>query len=40
MNAQCEIIRDMLPLYVDGVCSDASRELTDAERARYNLTKR
>ncbi len=30
MNAQCEIIRDMLPLYVDGVCSDASRELVDA----------
>ena len=27
MNKQCEIIQDLLPLYVDGVCSEASTEL-------------
>ena len=27
MKKECEIVRDILPLYVDGVCSDASREI-------------
>lgn len=27
MNKQCEIVQDLLPLYVDGVCSKASTEL-------------
>lgn len=27
MNASCEIIRDLLPLYVDGALSDASAAL-------------
>ena len=27
MNANCDIIRDLLPLYVDGALSDASTEL-------------
>lgn len=27
MNKECEIIRDILPLYVDDACSDASREI-------------
>lgn len=26
-NKACEIVRDLLPLYVDGVCSGASREM-------------
>ena len=27
MSKQCEIVQDLLPLYVDGVCSEASAEL-------------
>ena len=27
MSKQCEIVGDLLPLYVDGVCSEASEEL-------------
>lgn len=27
MNEQCEIVRDLLPMYVDDVCSPASREM-------------
>ena len=27
MSKQCEIVRDLLPLYVDGACSDASKEM-------------
>lgn len=30
MNASCEIIKDLLPLYHDGVCSEESRALVDA----------
>jgi len=29
MNVNCDIIRDLLPLYVDDVCSASSRELVD-----------
>ena len=29
MNKDCEVVRDLLPLYVDEVCSPASRELVD-----------
>ena len=29
MNRECEIIRDILPLYVDSACSDASREIVE-----------
>ena len=29
MNKQCEIIRDILPLYVDSACSESSREIVD-----------
>ena len=29
MNKECEIIRDLLPLYADGVASDASREIIE-----------
>ena len=29
MKKECEIIRDILPLYVDEVCSDSSREIVD-----------
>ncbi len=28
-KTDCEIIRDLLPLYVDDICSDASRQLVD-----------
>ena len=27
MNKQCEIVQDLLPLYVDGACSEASEEM-------------
>lgn len=27
MNKQCEIVQDLLPLYVDGACSEASAEM-------------
>ncbi len=30
MDKQCEIIKDLLPLYVDGACSEASGELVKA----------
>ena len=29
MNKECEIVRDILPLYVDSVCSASSREIID-----------
>lgn len=29
MNKECEIVRDILPLYVDDVCSASSREIID-----------
>lgn len=29
MNKDCEVVRDLLPLYVDEVCSPASREYVD-----------
>ena len=29
MRTDCEIIRDLLPLYVDDICSEKSRELVD-----------
>ena len=29
MNKECEVIRDLLPLYVDEVCSGTSRELIE-----------
>ncbi len=29
MNMSCEIIRDLLPLYHDGVCSDESKALVE-----------
>jgi len=29
MNKECEIVRDILPLYVDDACSAASREIID-----------
>ena len=29
MNKDCEVIRDLLPLYADDVCSDRSRELIE-----------
>ena len=33
MSKQCDIIRDLLPLYADEVLSDASREIVDAHLA-------
>lgn len=30
MSKECEIIRDILPLYADDACSDSSREIVDA----------
>jgi predicted anti-sigma-YlaC factor YlaD len=29
MKASCEIIKDLLPLYFDGVCSNESRRVVD-----------
>ena len=33
MNKDCDIVRDLLPLYVDGVCSEGSRRLVDGHVA-------
>ena len=33
MNQNCEIVRDLLPLYIDEVCSPASRSLVDGHLA-------
>ena len=30
MNKECDIVRDILPLYADDVCSPASREIVEA----------
>ena len=27
MNRTCDIVQDLLPLYIDGICSDASRQM-------------
>ena len=29
MKISCEIIKDLLPLYQDGICSDESRKLIE-----------
>ena len=29
MNRDCEIVQDLLPLYVDGICSHSSAELVE-----------
>ncbi|GKX30715.1 hypothetical protein SH1V18_31950 [Vallitalea longa] len=29
MKIDCEIIKDLLPLYIDGICSDKSKELIE-----------
>ena len=29
MNKTCDIVQDLLPLYIDGICSDASRQMID-----------
>ena len=29
MNKQCEIVQDLLPLYVDNVCSQSSAQLVE-----------
>ena len=29
MNKECEIVRDLLPLYVDDVCSESSRDIVE-----------
>ena len=33
MDFDCDLIRDLLPLYLDGVCSDASRRAVKAHLA-------
>ena len=33
MKSDCEVIRDLLPLYVDDICSGKSRELVDEHLA-------
>lgn len=33
MKTDCEIVRDLLPLYVDDICSEKSRELVDEHLA-------
>ena len=30
MNNTCDIVQDLLPLYIDGICSDASRQMIEA----------
>ena len=29
MNKTCDIVQDLLPLYIDGICSDASRQMVE-----------
>ena len=29
MDNACDVVRDLLPLYVDGVCSEGSRQLAE-----------
>lgn len=36
MKISCEIIKDLLPLYYDGICSSESRELVEEHLARCN----
>ncbi|MDR1060942.1 MAG: zf-HC2 domain-containing protein [Clostridiales bacterium] len=33
MNMPCEIVKDLLPLYLDGVCSDGSRAAVEEHLA-------
>ena len=42
MKVSCEIIKDLLPLYHDGVCSNESRQmveehLSECEKCRLDL---
>ena len=34
MNISCDVIKDLLPLYHDGVCNDASRKLVEDHLAQ------
>ena len=36
MNKDCEIIRDLLPLYVDDVCSTETKELVEKHLKNCN----
>ena len=33
MNYPCSVIQDLLPLYIDGVCSEESRKVIDEHLA-------
>lgn len=37
MNISCEIIKDLLPLYHDGVCSDDSKKLIEEHLAHCEI---
>ena len=34
METKCNVIRDLLPLYADQICSEESRELVDGHLAQ------
>jgi predicted anti-sigma-YlaC factor YlaD len=34
MNISCEIVKDLLPLYIDGVCSNESKALVEEHLAQ------
>ena len=37
MNYPCSVIQDLLPLYIDGVCSQESRKLVEAHLAECTV---
>lgn len=39
MKVSCEIIKDLLPLYHDGVCSDDSREMIEEHLLECDICK-
>ncbi|SHM82333.1 Putative zinc-finger [Anaerosporobacter mobilis DSM 15930] len=40
MLVECEVIRDLLPLYIDGVCSNKSRNLIEEHLQGCNCCKK
>ena len=37
MNYPCSVIQDLLPLYIDGVCSEESRKLVEGHLAECTV---
>ena len=39
MNKDCEIVRDLIPLYVDDVCSNETKKLVNKHFEKCNQCK-